>query len=72
MPGDLQSAVVTENPKVGDVVLHRNGYRAEVIGLGSMATNRGLATLYNIKFLEGPLPGVNCLREEFTFPAPEQ
>jgi hypothetical protein len=59
-----------ENPKVGDVVLHNNGYRAEVIELGSIATNRGLATLYNLKFLEGIIPGVNCLREEFTFPLP--
>ena len=52
-------------------MLHRNGYMAEVIGLGSIATNQGLATLYNIKFLEGPFPGVNCLREEFTFPVTE-
>jgi hypothetical protein len=54
-----------DNPKVGDIVLY-NGYRAEVIGLGSIATARGLATTYNIK-----LPGgssVNVLREEFTFP----
>jgi hypothetical protein len=57
-----------ENPKVGDKVVHHNGYKAEVKGLGSVATNQGLATLYNLKFLEGPLPGVNCLREEFTFP----
>jgi hypothetical protein len=57
-----------ENPKKGDKVLHRNGYVAEVIELGSMVTFRGLAITYNIKFLEGPLPGVNCLREEFTFP----
>ncbi len=59
-----------ENPKIGDIVLRRNGCRAEVMGLGSMATNRGLATLYNLKFLEGVIPGVNCLREEFTFPLP--
>jgi hypothetical protein len=61
-----------DNPKVGDIVLHNsNGYRAEVIGLGSIATARGLATTYNIKFLEGPMPGgpsVNVLREEFTYP----
>jgi hypothetical protein len=57
-----------ENPPKGDKVLHRNGYMAEVIDLGSIATKQGLATLYNIKFLEGPFPGVNCLREEFTFP----
>lgn len=57
-----------ENPKVGDKVLHNNGCRAEVIQLGSIATNRGLATMYNLKFLEGIIPGVNCLREEFTFP----
>jgi len=60
-----------ENPKVGDVVLHNNGCRAEVVELGGIATNRGLAPLYNIKFPEGPFPGVNCLREEFTFPAPK-
>ena len=57
-----------QDPQKGDKVLHRNGYMAEVLELGSIATNRGLATLYNIKFLEGPFPGVNCLREEFTFP----
>jgi hypothetical protein len=57
-----------ENPKIGDIVLHRSGYRAEIIGLGSIATDRGLAPLYNLKFLEGPFPGVNCLRQEFTFP----
>lgn len=57
-----------QNPLKGDKVLHRNGYLAEVLELGSMATTQGLATLYNIKFLEGPFPGVNCLREEFTFP----
>ena len=60
-----------ENPKIGDVVLHRNGNKGEVIALGSIATNQGLATLYNLKFLEGPIPGVNCLREEFTFPVPD-
>ena len=57
-----------DNPKVGDKVLHINGYLAEVIELGSIATNQGLAVTYNIKFLEGPFPGVNCLREEFNFP----
>ena len=60
-----------DNPKVGDVVLLKtNGYRAEVIGLGSIATARGLATTYNVK-----LPGgssVNILREEFTFPVPQR
>jgi hypothetical protein len=59
-----------ENPQKGEVVLHNNGCRAEVIDIGSVATNQGLVPLYNIKFQEGPLPGVNCLREEFTFPVP--
>ena len=56
-----------KDPKKGDVVIHRNGCRAEVMGLGSIATHRGLETMYNLKFLEGPISGVNCLREEFTF-----
>lgn len=60
-----------ENPKKGDKVLHRNGYVAEVVQLGSMVTFQGLAHTYNIKFLEGPFPGLNCLREEFTFPLPD-
>jgi|HubBroStandDraft_4_1064222.scaffolds.fasta_scaffold37492_4 hypothetical protein len=59
-----------ENPIIGDIVLHRNGCRAEVIQLGSVATRSGLATLYNLKFLDGVIPGVNCLREEFIFPSP--
>jgi hypothetical protein len=59
-----------ENPKIGDIVLHRNGCRAEVIQFGSIATRSGLATTYNLKFLEGVIPGTNCLREEFIFPAP--
>ena len=57
-----------ENPHKGDKVLHRNEYVGEVIALSSRVTFQGVATTYNIKFLEGPLPGVNCLREEFTFP----
>jgi hypothetical protein len=59
-----------ENPNVGEIVLHRNGCRAEVIALGSLATVNGPAVMYNLKFLEGPYSGVNCLREEFTFPVP--
>jgi hypothetical protein len=59
-----------EDPKIGDMVLHNNGCRAEVIALGSIATNRGLATTYNLKFFERMIPSVNCLREEFTFPLP--
>ena len=60
-----------ENPKIGDIVLHNNGCRAEVIGLGGIATNRGLAPTYNLRFLEGIIPGVgSCLREEFNFPLP--
>jgi hypothetical protein len=58
-----------QNRKVGDKVRHRNGDLAEVIALGSIATHEGLAVMYNLKFLEGPIPGVNCLRQEFTFPA---
>lgn len=57
-----------QNPVVGDRVRHNNGHQAEVIGLGSIATAQGLAVTYNIKFLEGPFPGVNCLRQEFVFP----
>jgi hypothetical protein len=57
-----------ENPQKGDKVLHRNGYVGEVIALSSRVTFQGLAITYNIKFLEGTQPGVNCLREEFTFP----
>ena len=57
-----------QDPKVGDIVLHNNRCRAQVIALGSIATNQGLAFMYNLKFLEGIIPGVNCLREEFTFP----
>ena len=64
----VEKAAVLENPKKGDMVLHNNGYRAEVIDLGSIATDRGLAPLYNLKFLDGPIVGVNCLRDEFTFP----
>jgi len=57
-----------ENPRKGDKVLHRNGYVGEVVALSSRVTFQGLATTYNIKFLEGTLPVVNCLREEFMFP----
>jgi hypothetical protein len=57
-----------ENPHKGDKVLHRNGCVGEVVSLSSRVTFRGLTTTYNIKFLEGSQPGVNCLREEFTFP----
>jgi hypothetical protein len=59
-------------PKKGDVVLHRNGYRAKVVDLdGTALTNQGPATLYHLKFLEGAQPGVFCLIEDFTFPALE-
>ena len=33
-----------QSPVVGDKVRHNNGYLAEVIGLGSIATNQGLVT----------------------------
>jgi hypothetical protein len=59
-----------ENPRVGDVVLHNNGNQAEVTGIGNLATQNGLVDLYNLKFLEGMITGVNCLRKEFTFPLP--
>jgi len=59
------------DPKVGDRVLHKNGQYAQVIGVGSVVTNTGLQAMYNIKFEAGLIPGVNCLRVEFTFPAPE-
>jgi hypothetical protein len=58
------------NPAVGDIVLHKNGCRAEVMQLGSIMTKNGMATIYNIKFLNGNYVGVNCLREEFKFPPP--
>jgi len=56
------------DPKVGDRILHNNGHYAEVIGIGSVATNTGLQPMYNIKFETGMIVGVNCLRQEFTFP----
>jgi hypothetical protein len=59
-----------ENPKIGDMVLHNNGCRAEIIALGSVATYLGPVTMYSLKFFEGMIPGVDCLREEFTFPLP--
>lgn len=59
---------VMENPQKGATVLHRNGCQAEVLDLGSIATKHGPAVLYNLGFLEGSIPGANCLREEFTFP----
>ena len=58
-----------KNPQVGDIVLHNNECRAQVIRLGSIVTNNGVATLYSIKFFQGMIPVVNCQREEFTFPA---
>jgi hypothetical protein len=56
------------DPKIGDKVRYENGFLAEVKAIGNIATINGVQALYNIVFLEGPLPGVNCLREEFTFP----
>lgn len=58
-----------QDPAIGDKVQLKNGNLGEVIGFGSMVTNQGFAIMYNIKFLEGPIPGSsNLLREEFTFP----
>lgn len=59
-----------ENPKLGDVVLHENGYQARVISLSDVPTKKGSANTYQLKFLEGPYRAVDCLREEFTFPVP--
>jgi hypothetical protein len=56
------------DPKIGDRVFLKNGQYAEVVGIGSIATNTGLQPTYNLKLGAGP--SVNCLREEFTFPAP--
>ncbi len=56
------------DPKKGDIVLHDNGWLAEVIDIGSMVTDRGLVPLYNLKFSDGSVVSVNCLRGEFTFP----
>ncbi|HLW35978.1 MAG TPA: hypothetical protein VKS98_09990 [Chthoniobacterales bacterium] len=58
------------DPKIGDQVLHDNGHYAKVIGIGSIATNTGLQPIYSLKFETGIITGVNCLRQEFTFPAP--
>jgi hypothetical protein len=60
-----------ENPKKGDKVLHRNGYTAKVIKLGSIVTFQGLATTYTIKFLEGLATSAKCLRDDFTFSVPD-
>lgn len=59
------------NPVAGEIVLHNNGCRAKVMQLGTIMTKNGAKTAYNIKFLDGDYVGVNCLREEFTFPAPK-
>lgn len=59
-----------QDPKIGDMVLLSNGYRAEVVDLGSVATNGGLATTYHVRYLEGHVGGMSCLREQFTFPIP--
>jgi hypothetical protein len=58
------------DPKVGDRVLHNNGNYAEVVQIGSFATNNGLQPMYNLKFETGMIVGANCMREEFEFPAP--
>jgi hypothetical protein len=60
-----------DDPKVGDRVLHNSGHYAEVIQIGSTATHGGLQAMYNLKFETGMIVGVNCLRQEFTFPAPD-
>jgi hypothetical protein len=57
-----------EDPKVGDKVRHKNGCTAEVVALGSITTTKGPTVMYNLKFLDCPLAGANCMREEFTFP----
>ena len=65
---DVAEVAAMEDPKRGDMVLHNNGHRAEIVDLGNIATNRGLEPLYNLRFSDGPIAGVNCLRDEFTFP----
>jgi hypothetical protein len=64
-----------QDPKVGGVVwMPGLQTRGEIIGIGSISSKRapeGIEPCYNVKFIDGPLPGgVNCLRDEFVFPLP--
>jgi hypothetical protein len=62
---------IVKNPQKGDIVLHKNGYRAKVIDLGGSFTGQESETLYNLRILEGTPRCIGSLRQEFTFPAPE-